>query len=386
MQKRDPRKGQGQGLIFSLFLSGLLVILAGCGTQATSAPTSGTSTQPYNLHVAYFPTAFPSEVIIKKEGLWKKYLPPGTTITWDTEVIGPPIVANMLANKDQVGYLGDIPAFVATAKRSIADIRVVETNLFSPAGELCDVLLVRANAPQFANQQQALQWLNGKTIGVAGKGSCGDRFVTTLLKKEHITANVEYLDPTILLTSMKSGKIDAAQAFQPHIAQIVNEGVGRVVATGGNFNDQDGWFIIMRKDFIDQHHAVAVGWIKADIAAWQFIKQHPHRAIRDWVSQAPGYTAKQLWMDLYGRLPASSGASRVKSIVQISFTPAVQSFAQASFKFLYQDKILPISQPLPGALYPNLYQQAVKEMGVKLPLVTFVGQPASAFNPAKYGG
>ncbi len=259
MQERDKRNPAtasarrpllARGSILGFFLGGLLVtVLAGCGQVTPTAATGH-----YNLHVAYFPTAFPSEVVIRKEGLWKKYLPPGTTITWDTEVIGPPIVANMLAGKDQIGYLGDIPAFVATAKRSIADIRVVETNLFSPAGELCDVLLVRSNAPKFANQQQAFQWLNGKTIGVAGKGSCGDRFVTTLLKKKHIQANVEYLDPTILLTSLRSGKIDAAQAFQPHIAQLVDAGVGRVVATGSSINDQDGWFIIMRKDFIDQHH------------------------------------------------------------------------------------------------------------------------------------
>ncbi len=278
-----------------------------------------------------------------------------------------------------------MPAYVATAKRSIADIRIVENNLFSPSGQMCDIMVVRANAPKFANYQQAMQWLNGKTIGVSGKGSCGDRFVTTLLAKEHIHANVEYLDPTIILTSLRSGKIDAAQTFEPHVAQIVNEGVGRVVATGNDFNMQDADFIIMRKDFIDQNHAAAVGWIKADIEALQFIRQHPYRTVKDLASQLPGYTTKQLWMAIYGRLPGSSGASNVNTVAQVSFTPQVQAFTQASFKFLNQDKVLPIDAPLPGALYPNLYQQAVQELGVKVPLGPIVGQPLSSFNSAKAG-
>jgi NitT/TauT family transport system substrate-binding protein len=317
--------------------------------------------------------------------LWKKYLPPGTTVTWDTQVSGPPVLANMLADKDQIGYLGDMPAFVAAAKRNIADIRLVANVAWSPTGHLCSVLLVRSNAPQFANLQQAMRWLNGKTIGVAGKGACGDRYITNLIAAEHIHANVEYLDPTIILTELKNGKLDAAETFQPHIAQLVDEGIGRVVTTGIDINNQDAWFIIMRKDFIDQHPAVALGWLKADIAAWQFIKAHPRKAFQEWQAAVPYYTTKQLWMSFYEQFPGASGASNLNTMVEYSFTPAIKAYIDKSYQFLYNDKILSINKPLPGAIYPKLEEEAVKEMGVSLPLMTFTGQPASAFKIGNSG-
>ncbi len=102
---------QGSRIIVGLVLSGLLAVLVGCGSQATPtaapAPQQGTSGKPLHLNVAYFPSweGALSEVIVKQEGLWQKYLPAGSTVTWDTQVVGPPIVANLLANKDQIGYL-----------------------------------------------------------------------------------------------------------------------------------------------------------------------------------------------------------------------------------------------------------------------------------------
>ncbi len=391
MQSADARKSRSRVVWGSLLASGLLLVLAGCGTTATPAtpaPQQGTSGTPVNLNVGYFPSweGGLSGVIVKKEGLWKKFLPAGSTVHWDTQVVGPPLVANLLANKDQLAYIGDLPAYVATAKRSIADLRIVENNLFSPTGQMCSILVVRANAPHFSNYQQAVRWLNGKNIGVSGKGSCGDRFVTSIMKKEHIHANVEYLDPTIILTELKSGKIDAAQTFEPHVAQIVAQGVGRVVATGNDFNEHDGDFIVMRKDFITQHPAAALGWVEADLTARHFSRQHPYRTVRDLATQLPGYTPKELWMAIYGRLPAASGASNVNTVAQGTFTtPAVENFTQKSFQFLYSEKILPISRPLPGAMYPNLVQEAAKKLGITLPLGPLPSYPLSAFNPAKAG-
>ncbi|MDA8147040.1 MAG: ABC transporter substrate-binding protein [Thermaerobacter sp.] len=383
----DRRTFMRQGLLWGLSLSSLTAFLASCGTAAPAGQGAavGTAGAPVHINVGYFPSweGGLSGVIIKKRNLWQKYLPKGSTVNWQVQIVGPPIVADLLANKEQIGYIGDMPAFVATAKREIADLRLVECNEFSPNGEMCCVLLVRSDAPKFKDYQEAVRWLTGKTIGISGKGSCGDRFVTTLMQKEHISARKEYLDPTIILTSLRTGKIDACQTFEPHVAQITSEGVGRVVATGNDFGDQDADFIVMRKDFIDQHRDAAVGWIKADIEALQFILGHPYETVKYLAAELPGYTTRQLWTAIYGRLPSSSGAGTVRTVAQAVFSKEVTDFIDKSFQFLYQDKILTIDKPLPGAVYTALVDQAVKELGVTAPLGAIRGEPVSSFNPAK---
>ena len=67
--------------------------------------------KPANITVGFFPTWVGgwSGVVIKHRELWKKYLPAGSKVDWDIQVVGPPIVANLMANKSQIGYMGTCP-------------------------------------------------------------------------------------------------------------------------------------------------------------------------------------------------------------------------------------------------------------------------------------
>ena len=56
---------------------------------------------------------------------WKKYLPQGSTVEFSIGLQGSVIVNAMLAGKQSIGYLGDMPAIVATTKREVADLRLV---------------------------------------------------------------------------------------------------------------------------------------------------------------------------------------------------------------------------------------------------------------------
>jgi len=156
--------------------------------SSTTAPAQGA---PVNITVGYFPTWVGgwAGVVVRKQELWKKYLPAGSSVTWDVQIVGAPIVNSLLAGKAQIGYLGDTPAVIATTKRDQADIRIVEASLLSP-GQICSMMLVQPDAPNFGSIKEAIGWLNGKTIGVAGKGSCGDRFVTKLVREQGLQAEI----------------------------------------------------------------------------------------------------------------------------------------------------------------------------------------------------
>lgn len=380
--RMDRRTFIKKSVAMGFTLSSVAAMLSASGGVVGEAFAQTTPAgKPVEITVGYFPSWVGgwSGVIIKHKELWKKYLPAGSKIDWDVQVVGPPIVNNLLANKSQIGYMGDTPAIVATTKRDIADLRIVEVNFFSDTGEICSDLLVRADAPQFRNVDEALKWLEGKKIGVSGKGSCGDRFISTLVRKSNLKADVQYLDPTIIKTSLQAKKIDAAQSFEPHVSQIMNHGVGRLVSTGSKWGSQDANFILMRKDFIDRYPEAAKGWIKADIEALQFIIKNPMEAIKVIVQDLPGYTTKDLWMALYGRYPENTGAKDTRVVAQVSFDDHVLNFIDESFQFLRSKGIITVEKLLPGAIYTDLVNAAIKEMGVKTPIGSLKTLPVSEF-------
>ncbi len=382
MGRIDRRTFITRTLAMGLTLSGVTALLSPGDRMvrdvfAQTAPAG----KPVDITVGYFPSWVGgwSGAIIKHKELWKKYLPAGSRVGWDVQVVGPPIVANLMANKSQIGYMGDTPAIVATTKRDIADLRIVEVNFFSDTGEICSDLLVRSDAPQFKNVQEAVKWLEGKKIGVSGKGSCGDRFVSRLLRRANLRAEVQYLDPTIIKTALQAKKIDAAQSFEPHVSQIMNHSIGRLVSTGSPWASQDANFILMRKDFIDTFPDAARGWVKADIEALQFIIKNPAEAMKLIAQELPGYTTKDLWMALYGRYPGNTGAKDTRVIAQVTFNDQVMKFIEESFQFLRSKGAISTDKLPPGAIYADLVDEVVKDMKLKTPLGAIKTLPPGEF-------
>jgi ABC-type nitrate/sulfonate/bicarbonate transport system substrate-binding protein len=382
--RMDRRTFIKKAAIMGLSLSSISAFLSSSGTavQDVFAQTLPAG-KPVKVTVGFFPSWVGgwSGAVVKHKDLWKKYLPAGSKIDWDIQVVGPPIVANLMANKSQIGYMGDMPALVATTKRDLVDLRIVEVNLFSDTGQICSCMLVRSDAPEFRNIDEAVKWLDGKKIGVSGKGSCGDRFVSSLIRKTNIKPDVQYLDPTIIKTSLQAKKIDAAQSFQPHVAQIVSHGFGKLAFTGSNWAAQDANFILMRKDFIDSYPEAAKGWIKADIEALQFIVKNPYETVKIMAEELPGYTTRELWTALYGRYPENTHSMDTNVIAQVSFDKKVMDFIDESFKFLHAKGAIAIDKPLPGAIYTELVEAAIKEMKLKAPIDHIKG-----LNPSEFKG
>src|SRR5262245_63193110 len=125
------------------------------------------------LTVGYQPyyTQSWSGVVMRGKRFYEKYLPVGSQVEFQIGLQGAIIVDNMVAGKQAIGYMGDMPAIVSTTKT--ADIRLV-ANL-GLAFDQCNIVLVRSDAPQFGSPKDALKWLDGKKVAVP-KGSCADRF------------------------------------------------------------------------------------------------------------------------------------------------------------------------------------------------------------------
>jgi len=344
----------------------------------TMVPTA--MAQANSFTVGYFPSwvgAWPV-IIAKKTGLYTKHLPPGTTVNYDLQVVGPPIVNNMLAGKTDIGYFADFPAIVASTKRNIQDIRVVATNSWS-AGQLCRIILVRSDAPEFGSTKEALNWLNGKTVALT-KGTCMDRFWSFLEEKEGVKAEIVYQSPEVIATNLRAKKVDAGLLFQAHVAQITTRGIARVAVTGTPWGFADVAFIVMRKGFIDSQRAAAKGFLKAEIEALRFMAAQPEETIKIVSEELPGFTKRELWNALYGRMPAAAGATDVNFIAKMAIDDEVKKLMADGVKFLHERKIVNVDTLPEGTLYDELINEVMREMKITPPLLTI---KALASNPYK---
>src|SRR5262249_51641951 len=163
---------------------------------------------PVTIVVGYQPdyTQSWTGVVMRGKKFYEKYLSKGSNVEFQIGLQGAIIVDNMLAGKQHIGYMGDMPSIVVTTKTEVADVRLV-ANL-GLAYDQCNAFLVRNDAPRFKSDQDAIRWLDGKTVAVP-KGSCSDRFAQATFKRFK-TAPKEYLDQSIevITSNFRAGKLD----------------------------------------------------------------------------------------------------------------------------------------------------------------------------------
>src|SRR5215204_7127 len=98
---------------------------------------------PVKIVIGYQPyyTQAWSGVVMRGKKFYEKYLPAGSTVEFQIGLQGAIIVNNMLAGKQHIGYMGDMPSIVSTTKTEVADIRLV--GVLGLAWDQCNAFLVR---------------------------------------------------------------------------------------------------------------------------------------------------------------------------------------------------------------------------------------------------
>ena len=146
-------------------------------------------------------------MINEELGIWKKYLPEGSEVTFSHPIQGGIVTNELIAGKSMIGHNGDAPGLIATYKRDRVDIRAIGLIGSSPSGYHCYQVMVRTDAPKFNDSKEALKWMDGKVVACP-KGSCSDRFFQDVLKREGIKPK-EYLNQPIvdLLTTEEGVRV-----------------------------------------------------------------------------------------------------------------------------------------------------------------------------------
>ena len=338
---------------------------------------------PVHLVVGYQPyySQAWSGLVINGLGLWKKYLPPGSTVEFQAGLQGAIIVNAMLAGKESIGYLGDTPAIVGASKTNVAELQIVANIGLSQ--DQCNVLFVNNDAPKFTTPKDAVAWLQGKTVATP-KGSCSDRFARALFEKTDVTPG-SYLNQSleVITSGFRANKIDAAVIWEPIGSELVQEGLARRVATGNDFDETDGAFIDMRADLIQQRPDIAKAWLEAELDAEQYLAD-PKNAVtvaKLAQQQTMGISEKALWQALYGTYTADEGGSPIRKTFPFGFTPTSLALVKADTAFLYSIKTISVQQLPAEAVYPDLAAQILKERGLTSPVGKIAAQPETAFQP-----
>ncbi len=336
-----------------------------------------------NLVIGYQPyfTESWSGVVMRGKKLYEKYLPKGSTVEFSVGLQGAVIVNAMLAGKQHIGYVGDMPSIVSTTKQDVADIRIMA--MVGLGTDQCNIFLARPDAPTFANAKEGIKWLDGKRIAVP-LGSCADRFAQEAFKKEGVKpAAVLNQNIEVITSGFRAGKLDAAVIWEPTASRLVQEGLAKRIASGVTVNESDGAYLTMRADLIKQRPDIVKAWLNAELDAQLFLAD-PKNAMEVAAmatQQTTGFTEKMLWAAMYGKYAEASGGAPVRLTLPFTLTPDVVKQVNNAATFLFSIKSINVEKLRPEALMPEFAQAILKERGLTSPIGKVMALPDSDYKP-----
>ena len=341
--------------------------------------------EPVNLIVGYQPfyTESWSGIVLRGKKMYEKYLPKGSTVEFSIGLQGAVIVNAMLAGKQHIGYLGDMPAIVSTTKQDVADIRIVATAGIGT--DQCNIFLARPDVPKFSNAKDGVKWLNGKRVAIP-LGSCADRFAQATFKKEGVTpAAVLNQNIEVITSGFRAGKIDAAVIWEPTASRLVQEGLAKRIASGATVGEPDAAFITMRADLIKQRPDIVKAWLNAELDAQLFLAD-PKNAMEVAAmatQQATGFTEKMMWSAMFGKYAEESGGAPVRLTLPYTVTPEVLAQIATSATFLLSIKSINVDKLRPEAVMPEFTQAILKERGLSTPIGKVTAMAEREYKPSK---
>ena len=252
-----------------LFTSPLLakeVVTIGIGTQNT---TTNTVT---------------GGIVIKELGLLDKYLPKtgryagiDFRLDWQNFTSGPPVTNGMMANKIQIGMMGDYPLLVngANGQQSRGNetqlVAVIAYNAFGAGNGV----VVNKDSPYYQ-----LADLKGKNVSVPF-GSAAHGMLLQAMQARGWSDdfwNLVSQTPEIGTSNLREKKIDGHADFVPFGELLPYRGFARKNFDGAETGVPTIHGIVVRKDFADKYPEVVVAYIRAMMDADDWVRKNPRLA------------------------------------------------------------------------------------------------------------
>ena len=236
-----------------------------------------------------------SGVVVRELHLLEKYLPHDGKyadidykLDWQNFTSGPPVTNGMMAGKLQFGTMGDYPLIVngATfADNPESKSRLIGVTAYNMLGS-GNGIVVNVASPYYS-----LTDLKGKVVSVPF-GSAAHGMVLKALEDAKLPPDYFRLtnqSPEIGATNLQEQKIDAHADFVPFVQLLPFRGFAREVFDGSQTHLPTWHGIVVRSDFADKYPEVVVAYLRAMLAANDWLRAHPVEAaekVEEWVGTA----------------------------------------------------------------------------------------------------
>jgi len=321
-------------------------------------------------HQPYYTESWSSSVMKNKE-FWKKYLPAGSTVTFEFILMGALAIPNLLAGKGEYAYAAPgISVLALTTPREKQDLRAFWINAYSNCC-YCNVMLVPADAPYLDSAEAYVKSLKGKTVS-ASRAACTDQWFRMVYKRYGIEpANHLHQTWEVGRTALRTKRIDATSIWEPHASGVwLQDKTARPVATGGAFGmeDMSTTFGLYKwvKDNTRAHIALAKAEIESQL--WMMDPKNEKTLVEFMAKETEGYSRLVLWHSLYGRYPDEIGGTLVRGQFPMKFTDDAKRHMHEVADFWWELKMSNEPKLDPDDILDEHIQIAAKELGITLPL------------------
>jgi len=200
----------------------------------------------------------------------KKY-----NVQWQDYDTGAPITAQMVAEKIDIGSMGDYPLLINGSKTQAnerARTEFVSVTGYSPTGSL-NMVVVPPNSPI-----RSIADLEGKKVS-ASVGSAGHGTLVRALDNAGIDpkAGVEVLNqqPQVGASALESGQAQALSQFVAWPGLLVFQNKAQLLYDGAEGDYPTFHGVVVRRDYASQHPEVLDAFLQAQLDATDFLNQNP---------------------------------------------------------------------------------------------------------------
>jgi NitT/TauT family transport system substrate-binding protein len=196
-------------------------------------------------------------------------------VVWQDYDTGAPITAQMVAEKIDIGSMGDYPLLINGSKTQAnerAKTELVSITGYSPTGAL-NMVVVPPNSPA-----RTITDLKGEKVS-ASVGSAGHGTLVRALDTAGIDpkSGVEVLNqqPQVGASALESGQAQALSQFVAWPGLLVFQNKAKLLYDGAEGRYPTFHGVVVRRDYASQHPEVLDAFLQAQLDATDYLNQHP---------------------------------------------------------------------------------------------------------------
>jgi NitT/TauT family transport system substrate-binding protein len=213
-------------------------------------------------------------------------------VRWQDYDTGAPITAQMLAEKIDIGSMGDYPMLINGSKTQanpLARTEIVSITGYNPKGAL-NMVVVKPDS-----SASGLADLAGAKVS-ASVGSAGHGTLVRALARAGVNG-VEVLNqqPQVGASALESGQVQALSQFVAWPGLLVFQGKAKLLYDGAELNLPTLHGVVVRRSYASAHPEVLAAFLQAQLDATDFLNSKPLEAARI-VAQGSGLPQEVVYL------------------------------------------------------------------------------------------